>query len=311
MGKQKIEILIATKAWDPKPWAERISESELVDKVHIWPTDEDLSNVEALFVWKPMDSGVLERLPNLKWVSSLGAGVDHLVRDKQIPKHIPITRIVDPNLTRDMTNYCILGVMMYQRSMDQHRSNQQNAVWDRLPYANLNVGVLGLGELGAHCAKHLALLGFNVSGFSRTPKAIDGVNCHSEDQMNDFLKPLDVLINLLPVTPQTESILNAELFNEMKKGSYLINVARGNHLVEQDLIENLDNYHLSGALLDVFREEPLPTDHPFWTHSKVKITPHVASVSDPNSVIKLLLENADRLIEGKELLNQIDKNAGY
>lgn len=311
MDKQKIEILICTKAWDAKPWAEKIAQSELVSKVHVWPTEEDLSKVEALFVWKPLDAGVVGRLPNLKWVSSLGAGVDHLVGDHQIPSDVPITRIVDPNLTRDMTNYCIMGVMMHQRSMDEHYENQQKAVWNRLAYQHLKVGVMGLGELGGHFAEHLAILGFEVYGFSRTQKSINGVKCYQKGEMDSFLAPLDVLVNLLPVTPQTESILDADLFNRMKKGSYLINVARGNHLVEEDLIEALDTDQLSGALLDVFREEPLPEDHSFWSHPKIRITPHVASVSNPDSVIELLLDNTKRLIEGDSLINVIDRETGY
>lgn len=311
MDKQKIDILLCTKVWQPEPWIEGLSNSELVNKVHVWPTDEDLSEVEALFVWKPLDPGVVERLPNLKWVSSLGAGVDHLVNDKQIPAHIPITRIVDPYLTRDMTNYCIMGVMMQQRSIDEHRLNQESSTWNRLPYSNLKVGILGLGELGAHCASTLAGLGFEVSGFSRTPKEIENVSCYSGDQLSSFLSPIDILINLLPVTPQTESILNENVFTQMKKGAYLINVARGNHLVEEDLIKVLDSGHLSGALLDVFREEPLPKTHPFWKHTKIKITPHVASVTSPDSALQLLQKNIARLTKGEELLHQVDRGAGY
>lgn len=311
MDKQKIDILFCTKVWNPQLWVEGLSNSPLVNKIHVWPTDEDLSDVEALFVWKPMDEGVVDRLPKLKWVSSLGAGVDHLVTDPQIPANIPITRIVDPCLTRDMTNYCIMGVMMHQRSIDQQRKNQESSTWDRLPYSNLKVGVLGLGELGSHCASTLAGLGFEVSGFSRTPKEIDGVKCYSGDQLSAFLSPIDILINLLPVTPQTESILDENLFNQMKQGAYLINVARGNHLVEEDLITVLDSGHLSGALLDVFREEPLPEDHSFWKHPKIKITPHVASVTTPDSALGLLQKNIAHLTKGEELLHQVDRVAGY
>lgn len=311
MDQQKIDILLCTKVWKPEPWVEGLSASDMVNKVHVWPTNENLSEVKALFVWKPLDEGVVEKLPNLQWVSSLGAGVDHLVNDAQIPNQIPITRIVDPFLTRDMTNYCIMGVMMHQRSIDEHRQNQNNAHWDRLAYKNLKVGILGLGELGAHCASTLAGLGFEVSGFSRTPKHLDNVACYSGDNLEEFLAPLDVLINLLPVTPQTESILNADLFAQMKKGTYLINVARGNHLVEEDLIGALDSGQLSGALLDVFRQEPLPAEHPFWEHPKIKLTPHVASVTSPDSALRLLQDQIGRLIEGKELLHQVNREAGY
>ncbi len=311
MDQQKIDILLCTKVWQPAPWIEGLYKSHLVNKIHIWPTEADLSNVQALFVWKPLDQGVVEKLPNLKWVSSLGAGVDHLVNDPQIPEHISITRIVDPFLTRDMTNYCLMTVMMHQRSMDQHAHNQKAAIWDRLPYHNLKVGLLGLGELGGHCATSLSSLGFEVSGYSRTQKNIEGVSCYSGDQLTEFLQPLDVLINLLPVTPKTEGILDTSFFSKMKKGAYLINVARGNHLIEEDLISALESGQLSGAQLDVFREEPLPTDHPYWSHPKIKITPHVASVTSPYSAIKLLLKNTERLIAGEELLHQINRKVGY
>jgi len=311
MDKQKIEVLIATKVWDSKPWVEGLSQFDTIGEVHVWPTEADLSNVEALFVWKPLDEGVIDRLPNLKWISSLGAGVDHLVGDKQIPAHIPITRIVDPYLTRDMTNYVIMTTMMYQRSMIALIKNQDKAYWDRIAYIDLKVGVLGLGQLGAHCAQHLAQLGFETTGFSRTPKEIAGVSTFSGDQMPTFLKDLDVLINLLPVTPATDSMLNSDLFQQMKTGAYLINVARGNHVVEQDLIKAIDAGQLSGATLDVFREEPLPKQHPLWSHPKVTITPHVASVTTPASALQLLKQNMQKLLKGEQLLYPVDSAAGY
>lgn len=311
MDKQKIDILIATKAWKPEPWVEGLKNCEFVNKVHVWPTEEDLSNVKALFVWKPLDSGVVEKLPNLKWVSSLGAGVDHLVGDEQIPSNLPITRIVDPFLTRDMTNYCIMGIMMHQRSFFKHQQNQKDKVWDRIPYQNLKVGVMGLGALGGHLAEHLVALGFEVSGFSRTQKSIEGVKCYAQADFDSFLSEPDVIVNLLPVTPQTESILDKATLLKMKQGAYLINVARGNHLVENDLLDVLDQNHLSGALLDVFREEPLPQDHTFWSNDKITITPHVASVTTPDSALKLLKTNIERLIASEELLHQVDRTAGY
>ena len=311
MDKQKIEILIATKVWDPQPWLDGLSQFESVSKVHLWPTSDDLSNVKALFVWKPLDQGVINSLPKLEWISSLGAGVDHLVSDSQIPAEMPITRIVDPFLTRDMTNYVIMSVMMYQRSMLDHIENQRIKHWNRIPYSSIKVGVLGLGELGAHCARHLSMLGFDTFGFSRTPKNIEGVKTFSGTTRAVFLKELDVLVNLLPVTPQTDSILNAQLFDQMKDRSYLINVARGNHLVEKDLINALDSGKLSGATLDVFREEPLPEANPLWEHPKVLMTPHVASVTTPTSAMQLLAMNIENITKGEDLLHQVDRAAGY
>ena len=311
MDQQKIEILISSSIWDAKPWVEGLSQSGLVRKVHVWPTNEPLNHVEGLFVWKPLPNGVVSRLPNLKWISSLGAGVDHLVNDPQIPRHIPITRIVDPMLTRDMTNYVIMGIMMYQRSMEQHRLNQQHRVWKRLTYKPLRIGVMGLGALGGHLAKHLVALGFEVYGFSRTIRQIAGVTSFSHDGLDEFLANAEVLVNLLPMTPHTSGILNAKLFDKLPDHAYLVNVARGNHLKAKDLLASLDSGKLSGALLDVFSEEPLPAESPLWVHPKIIITPHVASVTTPESAINLLLENLKRLASCQPLLHQVDIDAGY
>lgn len=306
-----MDILISSSVWDPAPWVEGLQKSDLVNQVHVWPTNADLSHVEALFVWKPLDAGLVEKLPKLKWISSLGAGVDHLMSDPQIPGDIPITRIVDPFLARDMTNYVIMGVMMHQRSMLTHLSHQKQEQWERITYNPLKVGVMGLGALGKHLAERLVSLGFDVFGYSRTQKQIESVHCFDQSGMNDFLSSCEVLVNLLPVTPETTDILNNKLFNQLPNGAYLINVARGNHLVEQDLIEALDKNKLSGALLDVFRTEPLPQDNPLWNHPKVTITPHVASVTTPASAIKLLLQNLILLQSGKELLHQVNLERGY
>tara|TARA_R110001599_G_scaffold305886_1_gene512295 strand:+ start:2325 stop:3260 length:936 start_codon:yes stop_codon:yes gene_type:complete len=311
MGKQKIEILLSTSVWDPKAWIEGLSQSEHVGKIHVWPTEEDLSKVEALFVWKPLAEGVIKELPNLKWISSLGAGVDHLMTDPQVPENIPITRIVDPNLTTDMANYVMMGVIMHQRSFRLLQQNQQNSHWERITYNKLRVGVMGLGELGGHLAKQLHAAGFEVSGYSRTQKEIDGVVCYDENHLDAFLSELDVLVNLLPITPKTVGILNYELLSKTPKGCYLINVARGNHLVDNDLLKLLDENHLSGAMLDVFHQEPLPQDHAFWKHPKITITPHVASVTSPQSALNLLKENIDRLVNETPLLHQVDLNRGY
>ncbi|MGW8123060.1 2-hydroxyacid dehydrogenase [Roseivirga echinicomitans] len=306
-----MDILLSTSVWDPKEWIEGLDISDQVGEIHAWPTDKDLSNVEALFVWKPLAEGVVKRLPKLKWISSLGAGVDHLVTDPQIPKNIPITRIVDPNLTADMANYVMMGVIMYQRRFLELQENQQKKHWERLAYKKLKVGVMGLGVLGGHLAKQLYSAGFEVAGYSRTQKQIEGVTCYDENHLNAFLSELDVLVNLLPITPKTVGMLNYDLLRKTPKGCYLINVARGNHLVDNDLLKLLDENHLSGALLDVFHQEPLPREHPFWTHEKVMVTPHVASVTSPESALNLLKENLQRLIDGKELLHQVDKEIGY
>jgi glyoxylate/hydroxypyruvate reductase A len=311
MDQQKIEILLSTSVWIPKPWVDGLSLSEHVSKVHVWPTEADLSKVSALFVWKPLPEGVIDQLPNLKWISSLGAGVDHLMTDPQIPTQIPITRIVDPRLTIDMTNYVMMAVIMYQRKFKLLQENQAKSQWERITYDNLKVGVMGLGELGGHLANQLVTAGFNVSGYSRTKNHIVGAETYAEHGLEEFLSDLDVLVNLLPITPKTVGILNRDLLSQTKQGCYLINVARGNHLVNEDLIELLDSNHLSGAMLDVFHQEPLPENHPFWKHPKITITPHVASVTSPQSALNLLKENIERLVNETPLLHQVVLSRGY
>lgn len=311
MDKQKINAMIAAKTWSAQPWKQGLEKMPSFGTVDVWPKAQDLETIDALFVWKPLDRGVIERMPQLKWISSLGAGVDHLMSDPQIPRHIPITRIVDPWLARDMSNYVIMGILMHQRSMDEHKINQQKMDWNRLPYHPLKIGVLGLGALGGHLAQQLVDLGFEVLGYSRTRKHIEGVKSFDENEMDAFLSEPDVLVNLLPITSQTTDVLDLNFFAKVRTGTYLINVARGNHVVEEDLVNALDQGQLCGALLDVFREEPLPKEHPFWNHPKIKITPHVASVTSPESAMNLLENNAKRLIKGQPLLHQVDIELGY
>jgi len=292
----RLNILISPGVWDPKPWKEGLSKSDSIGEVHVWPTAANLDEVEMLLVWQPLPAGVIARLPNLKLISSMGAGVDHLLGDPHIPLDIPVMRIVDQYLAIDMTNYVLMSLLIYQRNYHQLIENQQQSHWDRLSYAKVKVGILGLGALGSHLANQLVKSGFEVYGYSRSAKEIEGVQAFHGEQLDDFLARSQVLVNLLPLNDFTQDILNYELLSKLPKGGYLINVARGKHLVDNDLIKLLDEQHLTGAVLDVFREEPLPADHPFWQHEKITITPHVASVTTPHSAINLVLENAERFL---------------
>ena len=310
MSKQ-LDILISPGNWNPEPWVEGLTASPLVRQVHVWPTEADLSTVEMLLVWKPLPEGVISRLPSLKLLSSMGAGVDHLLGDPQIPQSLPVMRIVDQYLAIDMTNYVMMSLLIYQRNYHQLRANQEKNLWDRLPYHQLKVGVLGLGALGGHLAEQLVRSGFEVYGFSRTAKEIEAVKTYHGDEMDEFLAQPEVLVNLLPLNDHTKGILNYELFSKLNNGSYLINVARGGHLIDDDLLKALDEGLLSGAVLDVFNEEPLPPDHPFWQRKDIIITPHVASVTTPHSAIKQVLENAERFLNGQPLKYLADLERQY
>lgn len=308
---KKLSILISPGNWNPQPWVEGLSKSELVGEVHVWPTEANVDKVELLLVWQPLPKGVVSKLPNLKFLSSMGAGVDHLLGDGQIPKDLPVMRIVDKYLAIDMTNYVLMSLMIYQRKYSQLIENQKDNYWDRIGYKKTKVGVLGLGALGSHLARQLVNSGFEVYGFSRTPKQIDGVNSYSGDDLNNFLAQPEVLVNLLPLNDHTKDILDYEFFSKMQRGAYLINVARGGHLVEEDLLRALDEGLLEGATLDVFRQEPLPADHPFWSRKDIIITPHVASVTTPNSAINQVLENCANFLKEEPLQYLVDLERQY
>lgn len=262
-----------------------------------------------------MPHGELAKFKNLKGIFSLGAGVDHFFTDPDFPKQVPLARVVDDELSARMTEYVVQHVLNHHRSQLVYDQQQREKVWEihHPPSAtNRHVGILGLGSLGSHAAKTLNLLGFKVSGWSRSEKSLDNVKAYfGEDQLPAFLENCEILICLLPLTDQTQDILNKDLFSKLPEGASLINPGRGPHLVEDDLIEALDNGHLSSATLDVFRVEPLSEDSPLWEHPKIRITPHVASIATPERVATLVGQNVVRARNGEPLLNQVDVTKGY
>lgn len=245
----------------------------------------------------------------------MGAGVDHILRDPELPENIKITRIVDEQLTEDMADFVLVLVLNHLRNINLHHENEQNREWKQEPYrrvSDVKVGILGMGELGRTTGKKLSHYGFAVRGWTRTRRELKNVKLYTgQEELDAFLSKSDILICLLPLTPETENILNQELFKKLPKNAYVINVARGKHLVEEDLIIAIDQGHLSGAALDVFREEPLPAEHLFWAHPKIHVTPHVASVTNPSSVVFQVLENYKRMKNGEDLKNVVNKEKGY
>jgi glyoxylate/hydroxypyruvate reductase A len=246
---------------------------------------------------------------------SLGAGIDQLDLSV-LPRSVPLARLKDPELTKAMRQYCQLAVLRYHRDFHLYeRFSQAGGPWRfRLPKPTsaTRVGVLGLGELGGAVARDLVDLGFRVSGWTRNEKRIPGVQCFSgPNRLFDIAGQSDILINLLPLTADTDSILDRRLFEVMPMGSYLINVGRGRHLVEADLLAALESGQIGGATLDVFRNEPLPADHPFWRNPRVLITPHVATAANPQTAALQVVENIHRAMRGDTLVNQVDLSRGY
>lgn len=282
--------------------------------IRAWPNLGDYSEIDVALVWRH-PKGVLNQFPNLKLIVSLAAGVDHVLSDKDLPKHIPLVRLTDPYMANDIVQYVLWAVLNHVKRMDDWAENQKNKKWTRNPpiaYSHKKIGIMGLGFLGKRAAETLAQIGLTVLGWSNSPKKIDHVTCFvGKDQFSDFLSQTDILICMLPLTSHTDSLLCEKTFSKLPKGAYLINVGRGEQLVESDLVKALDSGQLSGACLDVLRQEPLPSDHVFWSYSNIRITPHIASVTHPETAAPQLFAEYRRLIQGAELINKVDYVKGY
>ena len=280
----------------------------------LWPDEGNAEDIDAIVVWKHIH-GELLGYPNLKLICNLGAGVQHILGDDNLPEGIPFTRVVDPRMTSAMAEYVLLHVLRYHRHFDETQTNQKDRKWEYLPpdnAATTTIGFLGLGELGRHAANLVRALGFDVAGWSRSAKKLDGITTyHGEDGLVPFLNSTKMLVCLLPLTSETEGIINARTLSALPEGAYLINAARGGHVIDADLIAALDYGTLEGATLDVFHEEPLPDDHPFWTHPRITVTPHNAADSFPDDVAPQIVDNIHRALEGRELLNPVDVGRGY
>lgn len=311
---QYMSLIIITQGKDVSSWVKALKEKRPDLALSVYPDVPDAAAVEGAIVWNhPL--GVFKEFPNLKWISSMGAGVDHVLKDPELPEAAVITRITDENLTNDMATFTLALVLNHLRGLSFYKVLEHQQTWKRKRYQRIEettVGVMGTGVLGAAVARLLKQTGFNVNGWARTPKDLDGVKVYvGEKELSDFLSRTDVLVCLLPLTKETRNILNKRTLEQLPQEAFVINVARGEHLVEEDLIEMLDKGHLSGASLDVFRQEPLPQDHIFWKHPKINITPHIASVTDPNTAVNQVLDNYDRLQNMEQLLNVVSLTKGY
>lgn len=282
--------------------------------IRVWPETGNEEEITFALVWKhPL--GELRHFPNLKCIASLGAGVDHILRDSLLPEGVPITRIIDRSMPQSMTEYVIWGVLNYCRQMEDYHQKQIRREWRPqipLPTQKTTIGIMGLGQLGADAAGKLNRLGFPVIGWSRRSKSLEGVQSFSgQQQFSEFLSRSKILICMLPLTPATRNILNRETFTMLPEGAYLINVARGQHLVEEDLLAALESGRLSGACLDVFQIEPLPGNHPFWAHPDIIVTPHISSLTFPRAVAPQIVENYQRIVAKKPPVNTVDIEYGY
>jgi glyoxylate/hydroxypyruvate reductase len=312
-------ILLSLTGWNPDVWLNQLAESAPHRTTVLEPEGEADPSIEYAVVWKPRPKA-LGRLPRLKAIFSVGAGVDHVFSDPDLPD-VPIVRVVSPDLTARMSEYVVWQVLDHHRLGPRYRQQQVDRIWEEdrsQPAASdITIGIMGLGELGTDAAAKLRCLGFKVSGWSRTAKKIDGVTCHAGSEgLDPFLATADIIVVLLPLTPDTREILNKDLFARMTKrgplgAPILINAGRGGLQNEADILTALDAGHLSAVTLDVFQQEPLPADSPFWTHPGVTITPHAAAASMPASLIGPMVTQMDAHDRGEPLTNLVDRNAGY
>jgi glyoxylate/hydroxypyruvate reductase len=283
-------------------------------EVRVWPEVGNPADIDYALVWRP-EPGLLASLPNLKLILSLGAGVDHILCDPRLPRHLPIVRLVDPYMTDAMSEYVVLQVLRLHRQDLDYCAQQKAGIWRELAQKNAaerRVGILGSGELGQDAGRKLGGLGFDVALWSRSERMVEGLACYAgAAALPTLLARSEILVCLLPLTAETEAILNVRNFALLPKGAALINAARGPHLVEEDLIRALDSGQLSAAVLDVFRDEPLRAGHPFWRHPRVVVTPHIAAATNPRTAAPIILDNIRRFEEGRPLLNRVDPVRGY
>tara|TARA_Y100000588_G_scaffold151035_1_gene165102 strand:- start:294 stop:1223 length:930 start_codon:yes stop_codon:yes gene_type:complete len=295
-------------------WVQAINK-ELPDiQINVWPETGNPKGVEFLILWGKWP-GKFKNFPNLKAILSLGAGVDHILTLPDLPVNLPIVRLTDPALRTGMIEYVLYNVIRFHRQFYEYEDQQRNKEWIELPQVNpnkRNVGILGLGSLGSGCAQHLVNLGFNVLGWSRSKKDIDQVACMSGRKgLHSFLSQSQIMVCLLPMTAETSGILNKENMQILPQGAFIINAARGAHLVEEDLLELINSNHIAGAALDVFETEPLHLSSPLWSNSKVTITPHVAAVANPESAAKAIAKTVRQITKGVKPSKLVDRKTGY
>jgi len=309
-----MSLIFCSRADDPDEWRAAFAESLPDLEFRIWPDVGEARDVEVALVWDPMQEQLL-RFPNLKLIASLGAGVDHLLAATTLPDGVPMTRIVDGNLTQGMREYVLLQTLFCHRQVSAYMAQQKQQVWRQLgqPFAqDRRVGVMGLGVLGVAAAEALHQIGFAVRSWSRREKSQPGVESFTGlERLDEFLAGCEILVCLLPLTPDTEGIINRRTLSALPQGACLINGARGGLVVEADLIAALETGRLSQAVLDVTREEPLPADDALWRAPNITITPHIASVTNARSGARLVADNIRRIRAGEVPHHLVDPKAGY
>lgn len=286
-------------------------------RVALWSpqtSEAELASVVAVAGWF-VPSGLPARLPALRLLASIGAGVEHLLRDPALPPAVPVTRIVDAEQAHGMAEFVLWAALYYHRGLDRVQAQQARRQWHmppQRPAERTHVGVMGLGAMGAEVALALAAHGFRVSGWSRRPRTLPGVcTWAGHRELPEFLRPLDVVVSLLPLTPETRGLCNARWFELLKPGAAFVNCGRGEQVVVPDLLDAVHRGHLRGAVLDVFEHEPLPPESPLWDAPGVLVTPHMASSASPEVIARQIVADTARVMAGRAPANAVDRLSGY
>ena len=306
-----MKITLCFDRLDPTPWLQGLQHAFPQATVFVWTPGAP--QADHAIVWAPPQQFIDEQA-GLQALFNIGAGVDALLQ-LRLPPHLKVVRLDDAGMSVQMAEYVCHAVIRHFRELDGYDTDTQAGQWSyRKPRrrADFAVGVMGLGVLGERVAKVLQVFEFPVNGFSRSAKNLAGVRCFSGAQgLQDFLAASRVLVNLLPLTPETENILNHATLSQLPKGGYLINVARGKHLVDEDLIALINSGHLAGATLDVFRTEPLPAAHPFWQHPQITVTPHTSARTLRDESIAQIVGKIQALQRGEAINGVVDPQRGY
>lgn len=313
-GAARPVMLYACNGVDTPAWLTSLR-AELPDiELREYPAVGAADEIDFAFVWK-YPPGLLRTLPKLRAIFSLGAGIESILADPDLPRDVPLVRMVDPGLGIGMNEFVLMRVLHYHRQMPQHEANQRAQRWSRLvpPLPeDRRVGILGCGELGGRCARTLVGLGFDVATWSRSARRIEGAAAFSgADQLPAFLSRTEILVCLLPLTPDTAGIVNARSLALLPRGAFFINVARGQHVVDADLLAALDSGHVAAVTLDVFHTEPLPPEHRYWTHPSVTVVPHAAAITQIKTAARTLAGNVRRVLAGEVVPHAVDRSRGY
>lgn len=280
---------------------------------HIWPDTGKADRVRYLAAWVPPPD-MARQFPNLELFFSTGAGIDQFDL-AALPPELPVVRMAEPGVVAGMVEYATMAVLALHRDLPAYIRQQREGLWAAhrvYPASKRRVSVLGLGVLGCAVLGQLRTLGFQLAGWSRTRRQLDGVACYAgQEELPAMLASTDILVCLLPLTPETRGILDSTLFQHLPRGASLVHVGRGAHLDHQALLNALETGWLSGAVVDVTEPEPLPTGHPFWAHPKILLTPHIASMTQPETAVEQVLDNIRRHEAGEPLIGLVDRSRGY